>query len=729
MAISFDSNLGSLEAFPPSAAANPPGPRLPRHRRQPSLAARLVWLVLLSTLPVALFAVGLIYAEFRHGKEQIAANTLRTARALSLAVERQLSEVQSGLAALATSGALQDGDVERFMVQANRFVSGQPTVRNIVLVGPDGRQAANTLLRAPDPLPTAVASPQILSVFETAQPVFTDLFMGLVEKRPMVAAAVPVLRNGKVAYVLAAGIEPATLRSIFERQRLPHSWPASIVDDSGTIVARTVEAHRFVGQKATAELLERRSRSPEGVFEGLTMEGKPVLAVFSRSEVTGWLVAIGIPTTQINQPLRDTMMSLVLVALVMLGVSCTIALSNSRRLVVTVRQLVRAASGAGPRAPVAGARLFFREADELAQAMTAAQLDLASRQACLEAVLESATDAIVVADGSHRVLTFNAQAARRFGHVREQAVGMALSQLVPPQARGTPEDWSLWTPSRDPRAPVQAMGLGSDGATFPIDVSVLRAQVHGLHFHIAVVRDTTVRQRAEQALVRANQDLQQVASAAAHELRAPLHSLQALLQSLAHTASGPVDEASTLLLQTARRGVGHINRLADELLAHARLTEPNQPRTQVNVGQALSDALRALEAQVQESGTRVSAGPLPDVLTCRSQLAQVFQILIGHAIEYRQGRSLSIHIWARQTAQEVVVAIADNGRGIEHRFLDTIFQALERPHAHAQRPGAGLGLAICKRVIEQHGGRIWVEAEPGQGSTLKFSLPLPAGGA
>lgn len=337
----------------------------------------LTLLVLACTLPA--FAVAALYIvfEYRRGNEQLVLDSLGTARALTAVVDRELAGIRSALLALASSPYLGSGDLARFDEQA-REVQRTQNVNNLVLIDAQGRQVVNTLRPFGSPLP-AEHNAALLGVFENRQPVVTDLFVGPVAQKPLLAVGVPVLRNGKVRYVLAAGVWPERLSKVLTQQRLPPGWIAAIFDSTGSIVARTREADRHVGQKGSPALVARLAEGGDGWLHTVTLDGVPVVSVFSRSAQSKWSVAIGIPRAALRSELRGSLLGLIAATALLLATALTAAWYVARRMVRAMRALVAPAVALGLGEPVTVPPLDLHEANEVGQALnrTSDRLQLA----------------------------------------------------------------------------------------------------------------------------------------------------------------------------------------------------------------------------------------------------------------------------------------------------------------------------------------------------------------
>lgn len=240
----------------------------------------------------------------------------------------------------------------------------------------------------------------------------------------------------------------------------------------------------------------------------------------------------------------------------------------------------------------------------------------------------------------------------------------------------------------------------------------------------ARMRQYEVRSRQE-ALLQANADLEQFAHSASHDLREPLRSIGVASDLLARDYPHQSGERAGELLRLISGGVARMDGLLTDLLAYAHassITEEELPA--VPAQRAVDAALKNLSAAVRESGATITIGELPAIRVRESHLAQVFQNLFGNALKYRRDdQAPAIELLAKEADGYWNFTVADNGIGIPAAYHETIFGIFKRLHAHNRYAGAGMGLAICKRIVERYRGRIWVDSAPGQGSRFSFSIP------
>jgi PAS domain S-box-containing protein len=243
-------------------------------------------------------------------------------------------------------------------------------------------------------------------------------------------------------------------------------------------------------------------------------------------------------------------------------------------------------------------------------------------------------------------------------------------------------------------------------------------------------RDITERNRVQQELTlkleelaRSNADLEQFAYVASHDLQEPLRMVISYTQLLARRYRGKLDASADEFVDFAVDGATRMQQLIQDLLSYSRLTIRGKELQFTETGVACNAALENLRESIKNANAEVSVGPLPTVLADATQLAQLFQNLIGNAIKYRNKRRPEIGVDARSNGNEWVFSVQDNGIGIEPQYFERVFQMFQRLHTRKDYSGTGIGLAICRKIVERHGGKIWVESQPGQGSTFLFTIP------
>jgi signal transduction histidine kinase len=225
-------------------------------------------------------------------------------------------------------------------------------------------------------------------------------------------------------------------------------------------------------------------------------------------------------------------------------------------------------------------------------------------------------------------------------------------------------------------------------------------------------------------LARSNADLEQFAYVASHDLQEPLRMVTAYTQLLAERYKGKLDENADKYIGYASEGAQRMQVLIQDLLAFSRVGRSGTARTNVDCNAVMKDVVQTLTPTIEASGAVVTYADLPTVWAEPTQMGQVFQNLIGNGIKFRGKEAPAISVQAEKQDGQWLFSVADNGIGIAPEYVENIFVVFQRLHARTEYPGNGIGLAICKKVVERLGGRIWVESQPGPGSTFKFTIPV-----
>ena len=336
--------------------------------RSTSIRALLTRVVLAAALPVWLASALLLYEVHADRRALIERDAGATARAVMVAVDRELASALATALALAVSPYLLSDDLGAFYVQATVTLPSSAG-DNLVLSDASSQQVLNTLTRYGEPLPRHGDPELVQRVFTTGSSEISDVFVGGLRRRPMVSVNAPVFRNGKVVYMLAIGLVPERLGEILLREELPQGWVAAIFDSKGVNVARTRGADRFVGQKGVPALVERMAQMPEGAIEISTLEGMAASALFSRSRVSNWAVAIYVPTAELTGRLWRSLALSIAATTVLIGLGLVAAHFAGRRLTQPIRALASLALAHGRGEPVAIAPLGLSEADDVAGAL------------------------------------------------------------------------------------------------------------------------------------------------------------------------------------------------------------------------------------------------------------------------------------------------------------------------------------------------------------------------
>jgi two-component system sensor histidine kinase/response regulator len=278
-------------------------------------------------------------------------------------------------------------------------------------------------------------------------------------------------------------------------------------------------------------------------------------------------------------------------------------------------------------------------------------------------------------------------------------------------------------------------GYGSGAIDFllkPINAEVLRAKVSAfLEMYLSRTRladEVEAHKRTLASLELSNEALRHFTSAASHDLRAPLRTICSFLSILLEDLGPKVDEQSRDYIERSVKAGLRMGSLLDSLLSYAQLRKPAE-RTAVDCDEVLEQVRSDLAESLTKAGATLRAEPLPSLIGDRARIYQLFMNLIGNALKFqRPGRAPEVEVTAQERDGESVLCVADNGIGIAPEYCAAVFDAFRRLHNQNQYEGSGLGLAICQQIVEQHGGRIWVESQLGEGARFMFTLPGGAEG-
>jgi len=336
--------------------------------RRFSLRRVLRWLVLASVLPATLVCAALVYSIYQLQLQHVQQSTLLMARTVLSDLEREFAVIESGMKVLATSEELASGDLRAFHKRA-RDALAPGIVYNYILTDAQGKQVINTLLPYGSALPSTGTPAQIGRVFKERTTVLTDLFMGPVTRRPALAMGVPVGAGDEVAYSLNIGLDPMRIHTLISRQPLPEGWLIAVLDSSGTIVGRSRDSERYLGQKAVPEIIASIRNQAQGATDSLTKEGIPVFSAFATSKPWGWTVVVGAPKSTLEgSNLRQGFWVVSGVACA-LGLGLWLARAIVGRVLESVHLLNNAAANLSQGQPVHLPEMRMMEADAVSRAM------------------------------------------------------------------------------------------------------------------------------------------------------------------------------------------------------------------------------------------------------------------------------------------------------------------------------------------------------------------------
>lgn len=352
---------------------------------------------------------------------------------------------------------------------------------------------------------------------------------------------------------------------------------------------------------------------------------------------------------------------------------------------------------------------------------------LQASEARFKAVFEGAPTGVLMTDSKGSIVLLNSEVERLFGYQRDELLGKSVELLVPAAARGAhpgQRDEYMRHPEMRPVGHGRELhGLRKDGVEIPIEVGLSPLEENGEPFVIASVVDISSRKESELELRRSNEELQRFAYVASHDLQEPLRTVASYVQLLERRYKDKLDDDAREFIGYAVDGSRRMQHLVEDLLTLSRVGSRGIELAPVSADVALDAALGDMQLTIDETKATIQRSPLPTVRADSRQLAQLFSNIIGNAIKFSGDAPPRVEISAERRGRFWAIKVRDHGIGIEPQYFDRIFVIFQRLHGRGEYPGTGIGLAICKKIVERHGGSIWVESKPGEGSTFSFTLP------
>jgi PAS domain S-box-containing protein len=389
----------------------------------------------------------------------------------------------------------------------------------------------------------------------------------------------------------------------------------------------------------------------------------------------------------------------------------------------------------------------------------------------LAAVVESSEDAIIGKSLDGTIIAWNRGAEKVFGYPSSEAVGRSILFLLLPERAneetgilerialgqgvehfettrvrkdGTHIDISATiSPIRDKAGMVvgasqiarditerkradqeiQRLNNEMERRNAELETQTVELQKARDELEVRVNERTEELASANQVLERSNIELQQFAYIASHDLQSPLRSISGFVQLLKSEYNGKLDKQADDWIRRTVQAIGQMQTMIRDVLAYSRVDSRSRPFAPTAFLDVFNEAVALLESSIHDAGGQVVCDELPVVMGDRSQLVQLMQNLIGNGLKYHGDKSPNVHVSAKRDGNEWAFSVRDNGIGIDPKYHERIFEIFKRLHDQTEYPGTGIGLAVCRRVVTRHGGRIWLQSEAGRGSVFHFTLP------
>lgn len=336
--------------------------------------------------------------------------------------------------------------------------------------------------------------------------------------------------------------------------------------------------------------------------------------------------------------------------------------------------------------------------------------------------------AMFTLDAQGIILTWNSGVESLLGYAEQEWVGQHACMLfVPEDACREVCEAEMRTSEENGFAADIRWHRRKDGSQLFANgfMNAVRDDAGTLIGFTKILSDETARKQLQDSLTESNAALEQFAYVASHDLQEPLRTMGVYAQLLAKQYKGKLDADADMFIDHIVTASKRMSTQVKDLLTYARTaTEIGRPSS-IALDEDLEAAISQLTQAIEESGATITHDPLPTMQVDRGQMVRLFQNLVSNALKYRHhGQSPRVHIGAEQSGQEWIISVQDDGIGFDPKYATNIFTPFKRLHTAGEYPGTGVGLAICRRIVEAHGGRIWAESKPGEGATFRFTLPL-----
>jgi len=347
-----------------------------------------------------------------------------------------------------------------------------------------------------------------------------------------------------------------------------------------------------------------------------------------------------------------------------------------------------------------------------------------------KALMNSMLDILMTTDPEGVITEVNDATERISGYTRQELIRQPFRKFFTDPERAQAGIDEVIT--QNEVSNYELMVVTKDGRQIPVsyNATVVRDSKGKITGVVGSARNMSVFKKAEKQkaetmneLGRSNAELEQFAYISSHDLQEPLRMVSSYTELLSRRYKGKLDADADEFIAYARDGAIRMQKMINDLLTYSRVSAIKSEFKPIDCEDVLESGLTNLKAAIEESDVAVTHDPLPTVMGTRSQFVQLFQNLIGNAIKFRAEKGPCIHISAQQKGNEWVFSVKDNGIGIQSEHKERIFVVFQRLHDKEDYPGTGIGLSICKKIVEGHGGRIWIESEPGKGSTFYFTIP------
>jgi signal transduction histidine kinase/HAMP domain-containing protein len=588
-----------------------------------------------------------------------------------------------------------------------------------------------------------------------------EFIVGRTTRQPMLNLAYPIVdKDGGVHAVLQAAVDLSRISQVIDRSLLPDSSTLVVLDHKGTVLFHTADP-ALIGASDDRELFSDMTRpgNLENVITKQSGESKRIVA-FTSLRLPGYdapylHVRLELPEEAALSRASFVLarnLWLMIIAACLAGIAAFVhahigILNRTSRLVKASEAIAAGMFDTKVGIPYEAGEFgrIAKAFDEMSAHLSRHEKERADfireltnainwaldEKAKNEAIIACVGDGISIQDRSYRILYQNDLHKKLVGdHLNELCyVAYENEQQICPSCpvQLSFQDGLVHTMERQ-------TVIDGNPLYVLVTASPLLDSSGEIVGGIELVKDITAWKQAElelkqtaRKLAESNNELQQFAYIASHDLQEPLRTITSFIQLLARRYKGKLDKDADDFIGFITDGAARMQQLINDLLAYSRIESRGQRFVRFDGEAVLSNTLAALGTALAESGAEITHDPLPTLLGDPGQFAQLLQNLISNAIKFRGDAVPRIHVSCVERQEEWELCVRDNGIGIEPQFFERIFEIFQRLHTRQEYVGTGIGLAVCKKIVERHGGRLWVESEPGNGSSFRFTIRKTAG--
>ncbi len=626
----------------------------------------------------------------------LATQTVHAFRSVELVIDATAASVHKA------GGVEVTGGVEMHQSLRER-VTGVPWVVGLAIVDATGR-IVNVANAFPPPARSEAEYPYFAHHRDTPG---SDLLISPPHPSPIdERMLIPVTRrlsgpDGSFQGVVLAAIDPGYFEDIYSRLLPTEGGAYALFRGDGVLLARSpAAADGAIGRNFSHLPIFQPGKPPRGLTWGPSpFDGVTRILGYDRMSEYPLLINVSLVEDRLLAAWRGNTVRLSLAAILAVGV-------------------------------VVGAVTFLYRQLSLEEKQSLALRRSEERLRFAQFALDHAADMVFWMDRQGRILYANQAACQVLGYGIGALAGVGMGNIDPAFAD---DRWPelLDAARAEPSLRLESVHRRIDGRQFPVEVAVNHLDFAGADFVCAFARDISQRRASEAALAEkttsleaSNAELEQFAYVASHDLREPLRMVNSFVTMLARRYGDRLDDDGREFIAFAQEGAVRMDRLILDLLEYSRVGRIERPLAAIPLDHAVGVAVKGLGLAAQEAEAEITVeGDLPLVIGNEEELVRLYLNLVGNAIKYRHpDRAPAIRIGAEARGDEVACWVADNGIGIAPQYYERIFRIFQRLHVRQKYEGTGIGLAICKKIVERHGGRIWVESIPEQGSTFWFTL-------